>query len=1025
MAELDSPAGELPYIPDNLTLAQFVLDSQHPSRPIRQHGIPWFIEDHTGRTLGYEEIRARVFGLANGLKHRFGISTCIIPSYAVLDARTDYLVVVWAAHRLGAIMSGANPLYTPDELGYQIQATKASVIVTHPESLHVALSATRAFKLPAERVILFNVDGASCGTQTTVQNVIDEGLASALTFQERVLRPGEGKSKVAFLNFSSGTTGRPKAVAIPHYAPIANVIQLAAHNRVNDPDWEDQRFRPGDICCAGRSLMPIVLITKFNFLDFLKSIVRHKITHLMVVPPQVVLFCKHPAVKDYDFSHVRYLTSGAAPLSRELMERLIEIFPNAAIGQSYGTTESCTVITTWSLENKCDLSGSAGQLIPGITARVEKPDGTLAEFDEPGELVVRTPSLALRYAGNPDAWLRTGDEVKMNRKGEIFVLDRIKEMLKVRGFQVAPAELEGCILDHPDVSDTCVVGVANEYSGELPLAFVVLRADAFFLDSHHPLRPVRQAGVPWLIEDATGRPIHFEELRTRTFGLANALKARYGIKTNDGDDETCVISLDYPLAMWATHRLGGVVSGANPAYTADELLYQMQTTSATLVITHPVSLSTAVSAARRAGLPETRVVVFGEVPGSTCTTVEALIQEGLRIDRCFVEPKLKPGEAKSKIAFLNFSSGTTGKSKAVAISHYGPIINVIQMAVHNKVNQDERAWEDRRYRPGDVAAGSKSSEPMFFAWSSLSYWRRRGDVILQVTLVVVPKFSFIDFLQGIARHKITLLMLVPPQIVLLCKHPATKGYDLSGIRYMMCGAAPLSADLMSKVTEVLPNAQLGQGYGLTESSTTIAMFSTETKIGVPGSAGRLLPGVVARVVKADGTLARFNEPGELHVKMASLALGYWNNEEAWLRTGDEVTINEDKEVFIVDRLKEIMKVKGFQVAPAELEGCLLSIPEVADACVVPVPDEYSGEVPMAFVVLHAHVAKRVTENPGEAENVKADITKFVADNKVAYKKLTGGIEFVDVIPKNPSGKLLRRVLRDRAREMKAKPKAKL
>lgn len=155
----------------------------------------------------------------------------------------------------------------------------------------------------------------------------------------------------------------------------------------------------------------------------------------------------------------------------------------------------------------------------------------------------------------------------------------------------------------------------------------------------------------------------------------------------------------------------------------------MKLTNATLVITHPVSLSTAVSAARQAGVSETRVVLFGEVPGSAYTTVEALIQEGLRMDQCFVEPRLKPGEAKSKIAFLNFSSGTTGKPKvrgpwmlhawllnpmlyqAVAISHYGPITNVVQMAVHNKINQN-CAWE--RYRPGDVAAGSKSNELVCF-----------------------------------------------------------------------------------------------------------------------------------------------------------------------------------------------------------------------------------------------------------------------------------------------------------------------
>ncbi|KAI9462217.1 hypothetical protein HD554DRAFT_2206554 [Boletus coccyginus] len=516
----------------------------------------------------------------------------------------------------------------------------------------------------------------------------------------------------------------------------------------------------------------------------------------------------------------------------------------------------------------------------------------------------------------------------------------------------------------------------------------------FFLDSHHPLRPARQAGVPWLIDDATGRSVDLEEVRTRTFGLANALQARYGIMVISSPNH-----VDYPPAMWATHRLGGIVSGANPAYTPDELLHQIQATSAVLVITHPVCLRTAVSAARQAGVPDTRVV--------------ALIQEGLRMDRCFVERKLKPGEARSKIALLNFSSGTTGKPKAVAIPHYSPIVNTIQMALLNKVNRDDCAREDRRYRPGDVAAGSKSGELLHFL------------MFCGVTLVVVPKFNFTDFLQSISRHKITLLMLVPPQIVLLCKHPATKEYDLSGIRYMICGAAPLSADLMNQIVEVLPNAQIGQGYGLTETSASVSMFSTEAKVGVPGSAGRLLPGVIARVMKADGTFAGFNEPGELQVKMPSLALGYWNDEKAWFRTGDEVTIQEDKELFIVDRLKEIMKVRGFQVAPAELEGCLLNTPEVADACVVPVSDDYSGEVPMAFVVLHDHIAKRVADNPGEAEKVKAAITKFVADNKVGYKHLAGGVEFIDAIPKNPSGKLLRRVLRDRAREMKVKPKAKL
>jgi len=150
--------------------------------------------------------------------------------------------------------------------------------------------------------------------------------------------------------------------------------------------------------------------------------------------------------------------------------------------------------------------------------------------------------------------------------------------------------------------------------------------------------------------------------------------------------------------------------------------------------------------------------------------------------------------------------------------------------------------------------------------------------------------------------------------VLLCKHPAVKDYDLSGIRYLISGAAPLSAELVHQLTKVMPTAQIGQGYGLTESCTSISLYPTSQKIGVPGSAGQLNPGVVARVVKSDGSLAGYNEPGELRVKSPSLALGYWDNEPAtretfvdgWLCTGDEVIIREDNEIFIVDRLKVLI-----------------------------------------------------------------------------------------------------------------------
>lgn len=547
----------------------------------------------------------------------------------------------------------------------------------------------------------------------------------------------------------------------------------------------------------------------------------------------------------------------------------------------------------------------------------------------------------------------------------------------------------------------------------------------FILDAAHPYRPLRPAGVPWLIEDATGRKIGLEEIRTRVLGLANALSLKWGIRE---DDVVCIYSpnhVDYPTVMWAAHRLGAIVTGANPAYTHEELTYQLTSSKARIIIAHPNSLQVALVAAKNAGIPPDRIIpldtVHGPRSGIVVPDLHELIVYGLAHQPHFVERTLKPGEGRTKIAFLSYSSGTTGKPKAVEISHYAPIANILQIAAWWKINDNNIPWEDRRIRPGDVTTAVLPFYHIYGLVINLHFILFAGS-----SVVVVPKFDFVGFLESIKRHKVTHLLVVPPMVVLLCKHPATKNYDLSRIRLLFSGAAPLSAELTDSVVKLLPNAFVGQGYGMTETSTGISMMTPTQKVGTLGSAGQLLSGVRARVIKPDGTLAGVGEPGELLVTGPSMALRYLNNEKAtaetfvdgWVRTGDEVIIDKNNDLFIVDRLKEILKVRGFQVAPAELEGHLLSHPDVADTCVVGVPDDFSGEVPLAFVALSADAAKRASANEAAAAKIKASISKHVADHKTAYKRLAGGVEFIDVIPKNPSGKLLRRVLRDRALSLK-------
>nr|WHF58352.1 4-coumarate:CoA ligase [Ganoderma lucidum] len=559
----------------------------------------------------------------------------------------------------------------------------------------------------------------------------------------------------------------------------------------------------------------------------------------------------------------------------------------------------------------------------------------------------------------------------------------------------------------------------------------------FLLDMHHPLRPVQTTPQAWLVEEATRRKIGSDELRARTHGLANALKLRWNLGE---DDVACIFSPNHVgrSRSWAASSrrilLGAsfvlclieTYRTSNPLYTAEELAHQLELSKTRLLFVHPAMLTVAAEAAHAVGLAYDRIVLFDPIPASPHSNVQELIKFGLGAKQEYAERRLKPGEARTKLALLLFSSGTTGKPKAVMISHYGLVANIVQVAQYIQVHDGNVPPKSRHFRVGDVSLGDAYGLHfvLFFG------------MFAGLTIVVSPKYSLERMLQSIQQYRVTHLWLVPPQAIMICKlislntqSPAVQDYDLSSVQFVACGAAPVSGELTDQLTKVLPNALVGQGYGMTETSTMITFCQLDKRIGTPGCAGLLIPGVEARVVKVDGTLAQFGEPGELHLRSPALSLGYYDNptataetfKDGWLHTGDEVKLNENGEVFVVDRIKELIKVRGFQVAPSELEGHLLDHPDVADVCVVGIPDDYSGELPFAFIVLNRDAQARVQGNPQEKKKVKERVMKHVSDHKTHFKWLAG-VEFVDAIPKNPSGKLLRRVLREQAKTMLASGK---
>ncbi|RYP11303.1 hypothetical protein DL764_000121 [Monosporascus ibericus] len=523
----------------------------------------------------------------------------------------------------------------------------------------------------------------------------------------------------------------------------------------------------------------------------------------------------------------------------------------------------------------------------------------------------------------------------------------------------------------------------------------------------------------------TGKTYTNAEMALRFELLARALAARLGWhpKRETPWDKVVGVfsfnSIDYLMSTYAVHRLSGVATPANAMYSPSELEHQLRSSGAKALITCVPLLETALKATRAVGIPDDRVFIM-DVAGETARrvpfkTLDDLIAEGRAL------PELEPlawtkGQGGRQVAYLCYSSGTSGLPKAVMISHLNVIANIMQIRWHEQPARTRRGVETQAY----VALLPLSHIYGLVVVANGGIYRGDGAMVL-------PRFELKTLLECIQRYKINMMHIVPPIIITLLRNAELCAeYDLSSIRLIYTGAAPMGAETHEEVRRAFPGWEVAQGYGMTETATVVSSTSEDDV--VVGTSGSLVPRTRARILDGDGReVTEHGKRGELLVQSPSVSLGYHNNERAtaetfvfdddggrWIRTGDVAVVSRSpaghEHFSIVDRIKELIKVKGHQVAPAELEAHLLSHPAVADCAVIPVPDQGAGEVPKAFVVKSASVASK------RDEEVAGDICKHVEEHKARYKWLKGGVEFIDVVPKSPSGKILRRILKDREKE---------
>jgi acyl-CoA synthetase (AMP-forming)/AMP-acid ligase II len=490
-----------------------------------------------------------------------------------------------------------------------------------------------------------------------------------------------------------------------------------------------------------------------------------------------------------------------------------------------------------------------------------------------------------------------------------------------------------------------------------------------------------KADRPALIDGISGLTITYGEFAAAVERLAAALAERGFVK---GD----VIGIfapntpAYAITLHGILRAGAVATTANALYTADEVAGQLTDAGAKALFTVSAFLDRATAAAKLAGIAD--VFVLDKADGHTSLS-DLLASTAPAPSISF--------DTAEDLAVLPYSSGTTGRAKGVMLTHRALVANIVQTDAMFDTSTVKRVL---------------AVLPFFHIYGMQVTLNHA--LAIGATVVTMPKFDLPEFLRVIAEHRTDRVYIAPPVAVALAKHPIVDSYDLSALKVLFSGAAPLDEELAEAVHKRL-GCKIRQGYGMTEMSPVSHTIPDDRDDIAIGTVGLIVPNMENKVVDlATGEELGVGERGELWCKGPNLMKGYLNNPEAtaatldadgYLHTGDVAVIDENGIVSIVDRVKELIKYKGYQVPPAELEALLLTHPAIADAAVIGVRDDEGEEVPKAFVVTQA-----------AASLTAADVMTFVADRVAPHKKVRV-VEFLDAIPKSASGKILRKDLRAR------------
>ncbi|XP_050304631.1 luciferin 4-monooxygenase-like [Anthonomus grandis grandis] len=912
------------------------------------------IDGFTQKQILYRELLQKSVDLAEALRRHgyegqhnvFSISS---------ENCLEFFIPVFASYFNGTIMAPLNHLYTEYELEYVLKISYPKVIFCSEDTLDNFIILKKKLGFIERIILLSRSDETPASNEYETIDEFSKNTLQGVNVDPRTFSPtlGDVNKMVALIMCSSGTTGLPKGVAISH---LALCLRLT-HSR--DPRYQNTNskfllgimpfFHGYGMHVTFSSLLnghTVICMRQFDGEVYLRSIQDYKIDSIGIAPPLALFFINSPLVDQYDLSSLKDVFCGAAPLGRDVEEQLKKKLNIKSMRQGYGLTEMTLAVTVVTYGDS--RPGSSGKVISFLSGKVRDPEtGRSLGPNQVGELCWKGPYQMLYYYNNPEEEMPE-DNTHVFHGGE------------------SPIPL-----------------IRETIGPQLKQIFQSLPKDAIAM-----------------IDAFTHEKLLYSELFQKTVNLATALR-HYGY---DGQNNVLSISsencLDFYVPVLASFCNGSIMAPFNHLYTPYELEQVMRISNPKIIFCCEDVVEKFVHLKEKLGFIE-RIIVLGistlsskiQELKSNVETLDGFIHSALlgkNVDVNKFEPVRE--DASQMAALILCSSGTTGLPKGVTLSHLPLCVRL----VHNR---------DPRYFITDskTVLGLMPFHHgfgMFVGFSALASGQ---------TIISLRRFDEDLFLKSIQDYKIQTLYVAPPLAIFLAGTKKLDQYDLSSVTDFVCGAAPLCEEIEKEVKRRFKCDSVRQGYGLTEMTQAIAIVPRgESR---HGSSGKLMSFISGKVRDPEtGRSLGPNQVGEFCWKGPYAMMGYYKNEQAtkdsftsdgWLKSGDLGYYDNDEYIYIIDRIKELIKYKGYQVAPAELEAIIINHPKVKDVGVVGVPDDLVGERPLAFVVKKENID--VSE-----EEIKQHVASFVSPQK----RLSGGVIFVNDIPKNVSGKILRRKLRD-------------